>query len=251
MTIPFVSVIMPAYNSERFIADAIGSLLSQAGVNIEVIVVSDGSTDGTERVVTTLAAADPRIRFLGGPHRGVAAARNVGLAAVKADFITFLDSDDLCVPGRLQHQAQRLLANDSIDAVIGDLVLFDIAGADGIPAPNARTMRLTGVSLTTVLFRRRILLKIGFCDEAFSYAEDIDLLLRMWENRAVFDFDGEIAVYYRRHDTNMTNDKRTVTRFVLQALHRSLMRRRQSGNAEPLPPIFARRKQAEATFEHG
>ncbi len=251
MTGPFISIIMPAYNSERFIADAIRSLLSQTGVSVEVIVVSDGSTDGTERIVTTLAAEDARIRFLGEPHRGVAVARNVGLAAVKADFITFLDSDDLCAPGRLQLQVRRLLANDSIDAVIGDMVLFDIAGADGVPAPNARTIRLTGASLTTVLFRRRILLKIGFCDEAFPYGEDIDLLLRMWESRAVLDFDGEIAVYYRRHDMNMTNDKQAVTRFVLQALHRSLTRRRQAGNFEPLPPIFARRKKAEAKFGHG
>jgi glycosyltransferase involved in cell wall biosynthesis len=248
---PFVSVIMPAYNSERYIADAIGSLLSQSGVRVEVIVVSDGSTDGTERLVGTLAAADPRVRLLAEPHRGVAAARNTGLAAAKADFITFLDSDDLCAPGRLERQARYLLSHDAVDAVIGDMTLFDIAGSDGTPSPTANTMRLTGVSLTTVLFRRAVFHKVGLCDEAFSFAEDVDLLLRLWESRAVLHFDEQVAIYYRRHDTNMTNDRQTVTRFVLRALHRSLTRRRQAGLTEPLPSIFARRTDAESAFGHG
>jgi glycosyltransferase involved in cell wall biosynthesis len=251
MTTPFVNVIMPAYNSERYIADAIGSLLPQAGVDVEVIVVSDGSTDGTNDIVAALARADSRIRMFEEPHRGVAAARNVGLAAVRADFVTFLDSDDLCAPGRLQRQTKRLLANDAIDAVIGDMTLFDIAGSDGTPAPNSQTVSLTGASLTTVLFRRRILQKIGVCDETLPYAEDIDLLLRLWESRAVLEFDGEVAVFYRRHDRNMTNDQQAVTRHVLTALQRSLTRRRQAGNLEPLPSIFSRQKQMRAMLRHG
>jgi glycosyltransferase involved in cell wall biosynthesis len=251
MTAPFVSIIMPAYNSERYIADAIRSLLSQSGVDIDVIVISDGSTDGTNAIVTAIASATSRVRLFDEPHRGVAAARNVGLAAAKADFVTFLDSDDLCAPGRLQRQSMRLLANEAIDAVIGDMMLFDVAGSDGTPAPNAHTESLTGASLTTVLFRRRILQKIGVCDETLPYAEDIDLLLRLWESRAVLEFDGEVAIFYRRHDTNMTNDQQAVTRHVLRALHRSLMRRRQAGNLEPLPSIFSRRKQVEARFRHG
>jgi glycosyltransferase involved in cell wall biosynthesis len=251
MTTPFVSVIMPAYNSERYITDAIRSLLSQSGVDIEVIIISDGSTDGTNAIVTAFANANSRVRLFDEPHRGVAAARNVGLAAAKADFVTFLDSDDLCAPERLQRQTMRLLANDAIDAVIGDMMLFDIAGSDGRPAPNARTVSLTGASLTTVLFRRRVLQKIGVCDETLPYAEDIDLLLRLWESRAVLDFDGEVAIFYRRHNTNMTNNQEAVTRHILRAMHRSLIRRRQAGNLEPLPSFFSGRKQSATWFRNG
>src|SRR5262245_28298699 len=247
---PFVSVIMPAYNSERYIADAIRSLLSQTGVTVEVIVVSDGSTDGTERIVGAMAAEDPRIRLFAETHRGVAAARNVGLAAATADFITFLDSDDLCAPGRLQRQVEHLVAHATVDAVIGDLMLFEILGDDGTPSQTGRTTRVTGVSLTTVLFRRSIFEKIGFCDETFGYGEDLDLLLRMWESRAVLHFDEEVAVYYRRHETNMTNNHLAVGRFVLKALQRSLARRRKAGHVEPLPPYLARRASAERTFPH-
>jgi glycosyltransferase involved in cell wall biosynthesis len=248
---PFVSVVMPAYNSERYIADAIRSLLSQTGVTVEVIVVSDGSTDGTERIVGAMAAEDPRIRLLAEPHRGVAPARNVGLAATTANFITFLDSDDLCAAGRLQRQAEHLMAHESVDAVIGDLMLFEILGDDGTPSQAGRTTRLTGVSLTTVLFRRSIFEKVGFCDETFGYGEDLDLLLRLWESRAVIHFDEEVAVYYRRHETNMTNNHLAVGRGVLQALQRSLARRRKAGLVEPLPPFLARRTSAERAFGHG
>jgi glycosyltransferase involved in cell wall biosynthesis len=248
---PFVSVIMPAYNSERYIAEAIRSLLSQTRVTVEVIVVSDGSTDGTERIVGAMAAEDSRIRLLVGPHRGVAAARNVGLAAAQAEFIAFLDSDDLCVPGRLHRQMQFLLANESPQAVIGDMLWFDIAGSDGAPSPTARTLRTAGMQLGAILFRRDVFQKIGVCDETFSYAEDIDLLLRMWESRTDFHFDGEIAIYHRRHDTNMTNDQRSTTRFVLRALHRSLVRRRELGVVETLPSMFTQRRKAEGMFGHG
>jgi glycosyltransferase involved in cell wall biosynthesis len=248
---PFISVIMPAYNSERYIADAISSLLTQSGVEVEVIIVNDGSTDGTERIVGAMAAAEPRIRLLTETHRGVAAARNAGLAAARADFITFLDSDDLCAPGRLQRQAQFLIDNDGIDAVSGELLLFDIAGDDGRPSAEARTMRVTGISLTTVLFRRSVFDKIGRCNEAFQSAEDLDFLLRLWEQRTTLHFEGEVAVYYRRHDRNMTNDAAAIRQSILRALHQSLIRRRQAGDCEPLPPIFARLTERQEAFHHG
>jgi len=241
---PFVSVIMPAYNSERYIADAIGSLTSQSGVRVEVIVVSDGSTDGTEGIVRALAANDPRIRLLAEPHRGVAAARNKGLTATTADLVTFLDSDDLCAPGRLRRHAQYLQESKETAAVISDLVWFDVAGSDGTPSPDARTLRLQSPQLSTVTFRRTVFDTIGLCDESFTYAEDVDLLLRLWETRAIIHFDGEVATYHRRHDANMTNDHEAATRYFLRALHRSLARRRQANLLEPLPPMFAARNAA-------
>src|SRR5262245_40988847 len=204
---PFISVIMPAYNSERYIADAIGSLLSQTAVEVEVIVVSDGSTDGTERIVDAMAMREPRIRLLVEKHRGVAVARNVGLAAARANLITFLDSDDLCAPGRLQRQAQYLIDNKTVEAVIGDMLLFDIAVSDGRPSAEARTQRVTGMSLTNILFRRSVFESVGHCDETFLWAEDMDFLLRLWEHRTPVHFEGEVAIYYRRHNSNMTNNK--------------------------------------------
>jgi glycosyltransferase involved in cell wall biosynthesis len=248
---PFISVIMPAYNSEPYIADAIGSLLSQTAVEVEVIVVSDGSTDGTERIVDAMATNEPRIRLLVEKHCGVAAARNAGLAAARANLITFLDSDDLCAPGRLQRQAQFLIENETIEAVIGDLLLFDIAGPDGRPGPRARTQRVTGMSLTNILFRRSVFERIGHCDETFLWAEDMDFLLRLWERRTAVHFEGEVAVYYRRHSSNMTNNRAAIRLYVLRALHQSLTRRRQDGNTEPLPPSFGRFMKREEAFQNG
>ena len=247
---PFISVIMPAYNSERYIAAAIGSLLSQPAVEVEIIVVSDGSTDGTERIVKTLAINEPRIRLLVEKHCGVAAARNVGLAAARGNLITFLDSDDLCAPGRLERQAQYLLANPVVVAVIGDVIWFDIAGSDGAPAPQARTLRLTGPQLGAVMFRREVFDTIGICNDTLAYAEDIDLLLRLWESRATLHCDREVAVFHRRHDANMTNNHQTMQQSLVRALHLSLVRRRRAGIVEPLPPMFTQRRFPEEFFGH-
>jgi hypothetical protein len=123
-----------------------------------------------------------------------------------------------------------------------------VAGDDGAPAPQARTLRLTGPQLGAVTFRREVFDTIGICNETLAYAEDVDLLLRLWESRATLHFDGEVAVFHRRHDANMTNNHRTMDQSLLRALHLSLVRRRRLGIVEPLPPMFTQRGRPEVLF---
>src|SRR5215212_7430518 len=98
MTLPQVSVIVPIFNGERFVGEALGSLRSERTIEAEIIVVDDGSTDGSVSMVRALAEHDTRIRILTGEHRGVSATRNVGVRASTAEHITFLDCDDICPP---------------------------------------------------------------------------------------------------------------------------------------------------------
>lgn len=110
--LPLVSVIMPAFNAARYISEAMASVQAQTIAGWELLVVDDGSTDGTVAMVMNAAVADPRIRLLatGGRGRGPAMARNLGLRASRGRYIAFLDSDDTWFPEKLAVQL-RALAN--------------------------------------------------------------------------------------------------------------------------------------------
>ncbi len=103
MAMPRVSVIVPVYNAERYLAEAIGSVIAQSLSDWELLLVDDGSTDASLAIAEDFAARDERIILLSSPHdrRGAAAARNAGIAAARSEFVTFLDSDDLYEPGKL------------------------------------------------------------------------------------------------------------------------------------------------------
>src|SRR5215204_696893 len=99
-----VSVIMPAYNAGRYIAESVRSVQAQTFGGWELVVVDDGSADDTGEVVRRFAAADARVRYVRRPNGGQAAARNTGLAEARAPFVAFLDADDLWLPEKLEAQ---------------------------------------------------------------------------------------------------------------------------------------------------
>ena len=103
---PLVSVVIPAYNAEQYIGETLASVRSQTYSALEIIVIDDGSTDGTGRVVAEHAAEDPRIRLLRQSNAGVAAARNLGWHSATADLIAFVDADDLWAPTKIQKQVE-------------------------------------------------------------------------------------------------------------------------------------------------
>lgn len=105
-TTPLVTVVIPAFNAGRFIAETLDSVFAQSMPDIEVIVVDDGSTDETARIVS--AATDPRLTVLSQTNQGVSAARNTGLAVATAPYVFFLDADDVLMPDALEHMVARL-----------------------------------------------------------------------------------------------------------------------------------------------
>ena len=105
---PRVAVIVPAYNFERFIAEALDSVIAQTYRQWECVVVDDGSTDGTAAVAERYAAADPRIRCLRQPNRGVSSARNLALRSSTAPYVQFLDADDRLVDWKLAEHVRFL-----------------------------------------------------------------------------------------------------------------------------------------------
>lgn len=120
---PLVSIIMPAYNAERYIAEAIQSVRAQTWHHWELIIVNDGSTDGTKAYLESLT--DRRIRVIHQANQGVSVARNAALDVVRGEFITFLDADDILPPRSLAVRAKCLLADPGIGIVDGRISTRD------------------------------------------------------------------------------------------------------------------------------
>lgn len=114
---PTVSVVIPVWNGEKVIETCLNSVTCQSLRDMEIIVVDDGSTDGTERVLRRLAERDSRIRIIRQPNAGVSAARNAGIAACTGEYIRFVDADDTLPSGSMAHLVERMRETDS------DLVL--------------------------------------------------------------------------------------------------------------------------------
>jgi len=148
---PKFSVIIPCFNSERHVGEAIRSALGQTEADLEVIVVDDGSTDGSPAQIAS-AAADPRVHVIRETNRGVGAARNAGLAAARGEYVNFLDADDVLAPEKLARQGRVLDANPAVGLVLCDGFRLDQDG-NRLPGGVVELWRLAGsLPLFTVLF---------------------------------------------------------------------------------------------------
>lgn len=184
---PAVSVIMPAYNVEPYVGDAIRSALAQTFTDFELIVVDDGSKDGTAGVVKELARQDARIQLVQQANRGLAGARNSALRAARGAFFALLDSDDLWEPEFLAEQMAILSSRPDVDIVTGNGWCLGGAknGQLALPCPDPRPVP----DLATIIgderavfimsvFRRRVYTTIGSFDESMRSNEDYDFWLR-------------------------------------------------------------------------
>ena len=185
---PSVSVVLAAYQAEQFLEEAIRSALAQRDVAVEVVVVDDGSTDGTLAIARRLAAEDDRVRVLTGPNRGAAAARNLAVQASTGTYLGLLDADDVWYPDKCARQVAALDGDPDLSVVgcIADLlsptgqVLGDRGqrvGAEELDQVRAGV--LMPVALSTMLLTRRTFDECGGFDGALAPAEDLDLLVRL------------------------------------------------------------------------
>lgn len=154
---PLVSVVIPAWNARRHIAEAIRSVLDQTTGDLEVVVVDDGSDDDTADVAW--AAADDRCVVVRQPHRGTGATRNAGLALARGTFVAHLDADDLWPPGRLAALVAPLQADPELEATFGTAVEF--ADPDAPPTAHVETTARPVRAATTGMVRRAAHDRIG------------------------------------------------------------------------------------------
>jgi len=198
---PLVSAIIPTFNRAWALGRAIDSVLAQAYRPLELIVVDDGSTDETPRLLAPLAAQG-LIRAIRQPNRGVSAARNAGLAAARGSLVAFLDSDDEWLPGKIEAQVEFLEGRP--EEVLVQTQERWIRGGRRVN-PGRRHRKLAGdifipslklclISPSAVMLRRRLFEETGGFDEDLPAAEDYDLWLRVLTRHPAGLIDRELVI---------------------------------------------------------
>jgi glycosyltransferase involved in cell wall biosynthesis len=211
---PLVSVVIPAYDAERYLGEAIESVLAQTYAPVETIVVDDGSCDGTAAV----ARSYPGVELIAEENAGPAAARNRGFAACHGDLIAFHDADDLMTPDTLTVQVGEMLADPAIGCVLAEQELLIEAGAElpfwaegskvptVMPAKPEELADEPDVHPMTMLVRREVFERVGGFDEEMRAAEDFDWMLRAAEDGVEFARLPRVLLRRRVHPASLTQD---------------------------------------------
>ncbi len=208
-----ISVIIPCYNQGQYLAEAIDSVLAQHRADAEIIVVNDGSPDHTADVAR---AYGDRIVYIEQENRGFSGARNTGIRAARGDYVAFLDSDDVYLPGTLDTLAAYLDTHPDTALVCGEAILWDGIQELGLKSRRSgrpqhpanfrwETINFTPTPSTTMV-RRAIFMEIGLFDEGLKRAAEDWLLGVRVARRYPMTFLPEPLLYYRLHGANATAD---------------------------------------------
>jgi glycosyltransferase involved in cell wall biosynthesis len=209
---PLVSVVIPAYNAAETITEAIDSVLAQSMDDVEVIVVDDGSSDGTRQVVDQIA--DPRVRLIPQSNAGAPAARNTGIHASTGQWVAFLDSDDLWLPHKLETQLAALDAAPSVRAaqssvywVDGELHVRSVERCRRSRDGLLNILRFTNTpgASSTLIVDRLLLEELGGYDDSLTILEDWDLMIKLARFGNLVSIDEPLALY-RIHPGNRSID---------------------------------------------
>ncbi|GGE99228.1 hypothetical protein GCM10011611_00970 [Aliidongia dinghuensis] len=207
---PRVSVVMPIYNGAAYLAASIDSVLDQTLGDFELILVDDGSTDDSARIIQHYAQRDARIRPIAKSNSGIADTLNRGIAASRADWIARLDCDDLMLPERLERQLAFVVANPDLIAAGSYYEIIDTDGCSHgsrMPLPRTRDELTRFIEAReplsflhpSMIFRRRAAVDLGGYNSAAEPAEDVDLFARMLATGAPILIQPEILLHYRVH----------------------------------------------------
>lgn len=226
---PTVSVIIPAYNAEKTILETIDSIRKQTFKDFEIIIIDDESKDKTLEIVQSIT--DSRIKFFSYPNGGVSIARNRGIEHSTGEFLSFIDSDDLWTPDKLELQLTALLDKSDVDAVYswtvnmidnGQLISF-VRGAEPTLEGNIYPDLLLGSFLASgsnILIRRRVVDTIGKFSPNYSSFADWDFYLRI---AAKFRFAvvQKPQILYRQTDGSMSSKVKNVEEEGLLAIEKA------------------------------
>lgn len=221
----FISVIIPVYNGDVFLAEAVDSIKRQDHQSLEIIIVDDGSTDRTAQVA---AGFNGEVRYVYQANSGPPAARNNGLKMARGNVIGFLDADDLWAANKLEVQLARLSDSPAVEIVLGRTQrvksIREVSGKSTFAMLSDPTVSL---SLGSAIFRTSVFAKVGFLDETLYHCDDWDWFIRARELGVVMEIHQEVTQFYRRHDNNVTNHTERGRYYTFLMLKKSLYRRHE------------------------
>ena len=223
---PLISVIIPAYNAEIYLAEALQSIVNQDYNPIEIIVVDDGSTDRTAKVAADFHTS---IKYAYQENSGPPAARNLGLDISKGELIAFLDSDDLWTENKLELQLRRLRDSPNAEVILGHTQRLRLSETgDGRQLFRAFLKHQPMLSLGGSLIRRTAFERIGCFDESLYFSDDIDWFLRARENGIAIVIHHDVVQLYRKHEKNITIQRDLGRKYQLLVYKKSIDRRRKA-----------------------
>lgn len=225
-SVPRVSVTMAVCNVERFLEEAIDSVLDQTLTDFELIVVDFGSTDRSRSIVALRAASDPRIRWVESTPCSLPEARDIACDLARGEYIAVMDADDRCVRDRLRLQADWLDAHESFALVGGSTIWMDANGelseVHRYPSdPDEIRRRLESnfpFCHPALMMRRSAFVAVGGYRKAFAFAHDYDLAVRISEHYPCSNID-DVVLHYRVHASQisfMRYKKQTLCRLAAQ-----------------------------------
>lgn len=201
--VPSISVVLSVYNGQQHLVAAVRSILDQTLADFELIIIDDGSTDETPRILADVQRGDPRVRLVRQENRGLTAALNTGLGLARGRFIARQDADDTSLPERFARQLAFLEGHPSVVAVGSSADVLSGSGAKVgamTPAVGPEAVRHGLLTLRTtpvhgsIMMRREAVQAMGGYREAFRVGQDYDLWLRLSSR---FDMDNLPEVLYQ------------------------------------------------------
>jgi glycosyltransferase involved in cell wall biosynthesis len=222
---PVVSVILPVFNGETFLGEALDSVMRQSYRFLDPIVVDDGSSDAS----AAIARARRGVRLISQPRAGVAAARNAGLAAARGALVAFLDADDRWAPDKLLVQVGHLRRHPSLGFVLGRMINF-LEGAAAPPFELRANLfePQPGYSTGTMLARGEVFRRIGGFDAALAPSETMDWFARAVDAGVPHAIVPHVVLYRRLHGRNTSYDVAATQQRILRLLRASIERKRRA-----------------------
>ena len=238
MSAPLVSCVVPVFNGERYLGEALDAILAQSYRPIEIIVADDGSTDGTAAVA---AGYGDWARWLTQPTAGPPATRNLGLRAARGDFVAFLDADDVWHPDKLSRQVARFAARPELGVSVTHIQNFwvpELAEEAMRARDDPRSAPLPGYVTMTMLARRSLFESVGPFGESLWHTDAADWFMRAAAEGAVIEMLPDVLAYHRMHPTNLSRRMAAdARREFVGMVKRSLDSRRSDG--QPALPFLA------------
>lgn len=229
----FISVIIPVYNGEAYLAEAVESIQRQNYDALEIIIVDDGSSDGTKQIAANFKG---NVRYVYQSNSGPSSARNRGLRMSHGNVIGFLDSDDLWPSNKLEIQLAYLVDNPLAEIVLGYTQWMRLVTSTSEKFMFKKFAEpYVMFNLGSALFRRSVFDKVGLFDQTMRQAEDMDLLTRALEGGVSIGVLKKVTLFYRIHQCNITSNRPEVYFYLIKALKKSLDRRRKSENGVVKP----------------